>query len=248
MTLLQNHGPLQRVSNVTQQSADDDAKGQRVHLAHTSTNPAPVVAAAGSRGRVLGAPAVRIRAVCSAARSCATAARPCRTPGLYFHAHDMTVPPELRRDRRPARAARDFHRLHEQDRSQFHRHLLQTDRPDRATARARAPRFDLGCGPGTDLASYATAMGPTGTVVGLDHDQTATRDAQQATAHLPQIEVHHWRGTPARIPDRLLRCRPHRPGAAAPTRPRRSSEPARPTAPTGWRGRGRRTRLGHPGR
>ena len=49
--------------------------------------------------------------------------------------------------------------------------------------------FDLGCRPGTDLAFYATAVGPTGTVVGLDHDQTAIRDAQQATAHLPQFEV-----------------------------------------------------------
>jgi hypothetical protein len=49
--------------------------------------------------------------------------------------------------------------------------------------------FALGCASGTDLASNATAVGPTGTAVGLDHDQTAIRDAQQATAHLPQVEV-----------------------------------------------------------
>ena len=78
------------------QSADDGSKGQRVHLAHTSTNPAPAVAATGSRA----ASSVPRRngsgGGCSAARRSATAARPCRTPGLYFHAHDLTLPPELR--------------------------------------------------------------------------------------------------------------------------------------------------------
>jgi SAM-dependent methyltransferase len=51
--------------------------------------------------------------------------------------------------------------------------------------------LDLGCGPGTDLAAFAEAVGPTGIVVGLDHDETAVGRARRRTAHLPQVQVRH---------------------------------------------------------
>lgn len=37
---------------------------------------------------------------------------------------------------------------------------------------------DLGCGPGTDLAAFAEAAGPSGTVIGLDHDPVLVEQAR----------------------------------------------------------------------
>lgn len=48
---------------------------------------------------------------------------------------------------------------------------------------------DLGCGPGTDLVALAEAVGPTGRVVGVDHDDSAIAFAAEATAACPQVEV-----------------------------------------------------------
>ncbi|MFE6780126.1 methyltransferase domain-containing protein [Streptomyces sp. NPDC057702] len=56
--------------------------------------------------------------------------------------------------------------------------------------------LDLGCGPGTDLASLATALGATGTVIGVDHDRRAVEAARRRTADLRAVsvrdgDVHH---------------------------------------------------------
>ncbi|MFI6697488.1 methyltransferase domain-containing protein [Streptomyces sp. NPDC050509] len=42
--------------------------------------------------------------------------------------------------------------------------------------------LDLGCGPGTDLASLAQAVTETGTVIGVDHDQATVDAARDRTA------------------------------------------------------------------
>lgn len=56
--------------------------------------------------------------------------------------------------------------------------------------------LDLGCGPGADLAAYAGAVGPTGSVLGLDHDPDALAQARALTRELEQVrvqeaDVHH---------------------------------------------------------
>ena len=48
---------------------------------------------------------------------------------------------------------------------------------------------DLGCGPVADLRRYAEAVGPSGQVVGVDHDDTAVTDARARTADLSQVQV-----------------------------------------------------------
>ncbi|KAA0113912.1 methyltransferase domain-containing protein [Mycolicibacterium sp. P9-22] len=48
---------------------------------------------------------------------------------------------------------------------------------------------DLGCGPGTDLIAYADAVGPTGRVIGLDHDIGLVRRARAETAHTPNVSI-----------------------------------------------------------
>jgi len=48
---------------------------------------------------------------------------------------------------------------------------------------------DLGCGPGTDLASFAAAAGRGGRVIGLDGDREALREARDRTAGMPQVEL-----------------------------------------------------------
>lgn len=48
---------------------------------------------------------------------------------------------------------------------------------------------DLGCGPGTDLIAYADAVGPTGTVIGLDHDIDLVRRARAETAHTHNVSI-----------------------------------------------------------
>ena len=48
---------------------------------------------------------------------------------------------------------------------------------------------DLGCGPGADLRRYADAVGPSGRVIGIDHDDVAVADARARTFDLPQVSV-----------------------------------------------------------
>lgn len=48
---------------------------------------------------------------------------------------------------------------------------------------------DLGCGPGTDLRTYAEAVGPTGRVIGVDHDEDLVRHARADTAHLSNVSI-----------------------------------------------------------
>lgn len=48
---------------------------------------------------------------------------------------------------------------------------------------------DLGCGPGADLIAYADAVGPTGKVIGLDHDIDLVRHARAETAHMPNVWI-----------------------------------------------------------
>lgn len=48
---------------------------------------------------------------------------------------------------------------------------------------------DLGCGAGLDLPRYAQAVGPTGEVIGIDHDQLLLDHALQHTAHLPVVSI-----------------------------------------------------------
>ncbi|GAA4422239.1 class I SAM-dependent methyltransferase [Georgenia halophila] len=50
--------------------------------------------------------------------------------------------------------------------------------------------LDVGCGPGADLPDYAELVGPSGAVVGVDHDDTAVEAARKRTLHLPQVQVH----------------------------------------------------------
>ena len=60
---------------------------------------------------------------------------------------------------------------------------------DQLRLAAGASVLDLGCGPGADLAAYAAAVGPTGTVVGVDHQEAAVDRARQRTADLPQVQA-----------------------------------------------------------
>ncbi len=50
--------------------------------------------------------------------------------------------------------------------------------------------LDLGCGPGADLPRLAAAAGQQGRVIGVDRDLDALRQAREATASLPGVEVH----------------------------------------------------------
>jgi ubiquinone/menaquinone biosynthesis C-methylase UbiE len=49
--------------------------------------------------------------------------------------------------------------------------------------------LDLGCGPGTDLASLAQAVAETGTVIGVDHDPATVDAARQRTADRHTVTV-----------------------------------------------------------
>ncbi len=66
-----------------------------------------------------------------------------------------------------------------------YKNLVQNEMLLRPGARV----LDLGSGPGTDLCSYAEAVGITGGVIAVDHDPTAVQEATAATAHLSQVEV-----------------------------------------------------------
>lgn len=49
--------------------------------------------------------------------------------------------------------------------------------------------LDLGCGPGTDLASLAAEVAPTGSVIGLDSSEEMVGQARRRTADSPAVEV-----------------------------------------------------------
>ena len=49
--------------------------------------------------------------------------------------------------------------------------------------------LDVGCGPGTDLASLAAAVGPAGTVIGVDQDPAMIATARARTADDLVIEI-----------------------------------------------------------
>jgi ubiquinone/menaquinone biosynthesis C-methylase UbiE len=51
---------------------------------------------------------------------------------------------------------------------------------------------DLGCGPGADLAELASAVGPTGRVLGIDNDASAVTEASRVVA--PHANVRVQRG------------------------------------------------------
>ncbi|MCM2390916.1 methyltransferase domain-containing protein [Streptomyces albipurpureus] len=55
--------------------------------------------------------------------------------------------------------------------------------------RAGLSVLDLGCGPGTNLAALARAVGPTGTVTGVDISTEMVERARQRTAGLPGVDV-----------------------------------------------------------
>ncbi len=49
--------------------------------------------------------------------------------------------------------------------------------------------LDLGCGPGADLPAFAEAVGPSGTVLGLDHDADAVARARALVHGLDTVRV-----------------------------------------------------------
>lgn len=66
---------------------------------------------------------------------------------------------------------------------------------------------DVGCGPGTDLPEFATATGPTGVVIGLDHDPEAVSMAAATVQAFPWADVRvadiHGTGMPTASADRV---------------------------------------------
>jgi ubiquinone/menaquinone biosynthesis C-methylase UbiE len=49
--------------------------------------------------------------------------------------------------------------------------------------------LDVGCGPGTDLATFADAVGPGGLVIGVDHDPRMVEDARRRLAGRRTVEI-----------------------------------------------------------
>jgi ubiquinone/menaquinone biosynthesis C-methylase UbiE len=58
-------------------------------------------------------------------------------------------------------------------------------------AQAGETVLDLGCGPGADLARFATVVTGTGSVIGLDTDAEALRQVRRGTVGLSQVHVVH---------------------------------------------------------
>lgn len=58
--------------------------------------------------------------------------------------------------------------------------------------------LDIGCGPGTDLPRLSDAVGPAGTVLGVDNSTVRTAEARRRTAGLPAVTV--LRGDARRLP------------------------------------------------
>lgn len=49
--------------------------------------------------------------------------------------------------------------------------------------------LDVGCGPGTDLPAMATAAGPAGKVIGVDHDPAMRDPARKRIRAYPNVEI-----------------------------------------------------------
>lgn len=62
--------------------------------------------------------------------------------------------------------------------------------------------LDLGCGPGTDLASLARAVTATGTVIGVDHDQATVDAARERTTDQRTVTVRLGDIHDLPVPDR----------------------------------------------
>src|SRR3954451_8878047 len=58
--------------------------------------------------------------------------------------------------------------------------------------------LDAGCGPGTDLAAMAALVTETGTVIGVDVDESMVAEARRRTAGTRGVEVRH--GDAHRLP------------------------------------------------
>jgi ubiquinone/menaquinone biosynthesis C-methylase UbiE len=61
--------------------------------------------------------------------------------------------------------------------------------------------IDVGCGPGIDLASLADAVGPAGTVIGIDADPAMVEEARRRTKANPTIEVRPGDAHALDLPD-----------------------------------------------
>ena len=49
--------------------------------------------------------------------------------------------------------------------------------------------IDLGCGPGADLRAFADAVGPVGSVIGVDSHEASVEQARDLTSDLPNVQV-----------------------------------------------------------
>jgi ubiquinone/menaquinone biosynthesis C-methylase UbiE len=49
--------------------------------------------------------------------------------------------------------------------------------------------LDVGCGPGTDLGAFAAAVGPTGHVIGVDHDPAMVAEAARRFADVSYVDI-----------------------------------------------------------
>jgi ubiquinone/menaquinone biosynthesis C-methylase UbiE len=60
---------------------------------------------------------------------------------------------------------------------------------------------DVGCGPGADLASLADAVGPEGTVIGIDTDPAMVEEARRRSKETPAIDVRLGDAHELNLPD-----------------------------------------------
>jgi ubiquinone/menaquinone biosynthesis C-methylase UbiE len=60
---------------------------------------------------------------------------------------------------------------------------------DRLAPAAGETVLDIGCGPGTDLAGFVDAVGPTGRVIGVDQDQAMVAEASDRFGQLSYVDI-----------------------------------------------------------
>ena len=60
---------------------------------------------------------------------------------------------------------------------------------------------DVGCGPGTDLLALAEAVGPDGTVIGIDADPAMVATARSRSSQTPVIDVRQGDAHELNLPD-----------------------------------------------
>jgi len=61
--------------------------------------------------------------------------------------------------------------------------------------------LDLGCGPATDLSTFARLAGPGGTVIGVDHDPLAVEQARERTLGWTTVDVRQGDVHATQLPD-----------------------------------------------